>query len=369
MSLVDLLIHQATKDNSPISGTFELTARCNLSCKMCYIHNASCDHMLHSNELTTQQWIDIAEEAKNHGTLIVLLTGGEPMLRNDFCEIYRACAERGFLLTVNTNATLLTNEIFDLFREHPPLRINASLYGMNENIYKSMCGNGAAFHRATENLKRLREMGIAIQINFMSTPYNENEVEKVHQFSEQIGARMQHTAYMFPPTRTANPSGETAVRFSPEDAAKQMTRFLRCNYKDADFAAICREKANEPLGRIDECSNVSDSVRCRAGRAAYWITYDGKMLPCGMLPNIDFSVLSDGFQSAWSRTIDAFSSIKMPHGCTQCPEYDGCDVCPAICYAEYGDFSAVPHYICQKNAAYRSQLLKFAEDSEVSACT
>ena len=360
MPLIDALLHQATAQKCPISGTFELTARCNLSCKMCYIHNTSCDNASRDKELTTAQWIDLAEQAKNNGTLILLLTGGEPTLREDFCEIYRACAERGFLLTVNTNGTLLSDRIIEVFKKHPPLRVNVSLYATSESTYKSMCGNGNAFFRVCENLKRLRKLGIGVQINFSDTPYNRGELEKVYQFANGIGASVQHAAYMFPPVRTA--CHEPSVRFTPEECADEMFRFLKLSQKD--LTAYCRAKIDEPPVRTDDCGEVSDGVRCRAGRGSFWITYDGSMIPCGMLQNIAFSALSNGFEAAWKQLVAAFSEVKMPVGCTCCPDYHRCDVCPAICYAENGDFSVVPSYICRKNSAYRKLMADYFTETE-----
>ena len=360
MALIDVILHQGTVQKCPIAGTFELTARCNLSCKMCYIHDMSCDKALLSKELTTQQWIDLAEQAKSNGTLVLLLTGGEPTLRGDFCEIYRACAERGFLLTINTNGTLLNDRIFELFREHPPLRVNVSLYGMSENVYKIMCGNSDAFYRVRTNLKRLHEMGIGVQINFSATPYNRDEVEKVYRFANEIGAPVRPTAYMFPPVRSA--CKKSSLRFTPEECADEMFRFLKSSCTDP--VNYCRTKINEPPMRVDECGEVFDGVRCRAGRGSFWIAYDGSMLPCGMLQNIAFSTLTDGFEAAWKRIVEAFSEVKMPVGCTSCPDYDRCEVCPAVCYAENGDFSVVPNYICQKNSAYRQRMGDFLSETE-----
>lgn len=363
MALIDALIHNATVMKSPISATFELTGRCNLRCKMCYIHNAACDSDVRKKELTTEQWIRLAEEALKNGTLILLLTGGEPMLRDDFAAIYRACAERGFLISINTNGTLLTDEIFELFREHPPLRMNVSLYGMSEEVYQNLCGDGKAFYRVTENLKKLREMGIGVRINFTATPHNYHQIDSICRFAGQIGAVIQHTAYMFPPMRT-EAICEQASRFTAEQAAQVMVDYLRACRDNKDFAAYCRSKVYELPSRPDECGDVSDSVRCRAARASYWITYDGKMLPCGMIPNILADVLSIGFPAAWAKITEDFSAVKMPQGCTSCEEYDRCDVCPAICFAENGSFDEVPKYICDKNNAYRTILNKIAQELE-----
>ena len=90
----------------PLNGTFELTGRCNLSCRMCLVRvNQNRIRELGFRERTTEEWIHMAEPAAEAGTLNLLLTGGEVLIRPDFCEIYEAIAKMGFLLTVYTNAT------------------------------------------------------------------------------------------------------------------------------------------------------------------------------------------------------------------------------------------------------------------------
>ena len=90
----------------PLNGTFELTGRCNLSCRMCLVRvDQNRIRELGFRERTTEEWIHMAEQAAEAGTLNLLLTGGEVLIRPDFCEIYEAIAKMGFLLTVYTNAT------------------------------------------------------------------------------------------------------------------------------------------------------------------------------------------------------------------------------------------------------------------------
>ncbi len=366
MTLVDALISKATQTRQPISGTFELTARCNLKCKMCYIHDENRDSLLTDRELSAEQWIAIADQASARGTLILLLTGGEPMLRSDFAKIYRACAERGFLLTVNTNGTLLTDEIFDLFTEHPPLRLNVSLYGFSDKTYRDLCGNDSAFLRTKNNILRLHDLGISMQINFSATPFNQHELPKVYDFAKSIGAQLQYTAYMFPPTRIACQAHFR--RFTPEESGLATTQYLRLKRGSDDLAAYCANMLKKTPPRADDCGEIYDGVRCRAGRAAYWVTFDGNMLPCGMIPTLATPILSNGFTEAWQKTVEAFSKVKAPLGCLSCEHYDRCDVCPAICHAECGDFGTVPEYICEKNSTYRAALSKIVRETEELPC-
>ncbi len=112
----------------PINGTLELTTACNLSCRMCYVHSSAETPLT----LPLSEWLRIAEEMKDAGTLFLMLSGGEPLLYPSFRELFSKLKEMGFILTVNTNGTLLDREWADFFSENKPRRINISLYGATE---------------------------------------------------------------------------------------------------------------------------------------------------------------------------------------------------------------------------------------------
>ena len=82
------LFAKAGSQGIPLSGTFELTARCNLDCRMCYIHKRANDAEARAGERTAARWLELAKECQEAGTLLLLLTGGEPFLRPDFRKIY-----------------------------------------------------------------------------------------------------------------------------------------------------------------------------------------------------------------------------------------------------------------------------------------
>ena len=97
---------------NPTNGTFELTVRCNLHCKMCLFRHADSENAaLRTSELTAAEWIDLARQAAEAGTLGLLITGGEPMLRPDFCEIWEGVYRQGFVMELYTNATLVLSLI------------------------------------------------------------------------------------------------------------------------------------------------------------------------------------------------------------------------------------------------------------------
>ena len=116
----NLLFAKAGSHGIPLSGTFELTARCNLGCRMCYIHRRENDAAARAGELTAAQRLALAEDCRDAGTLLLLLTGGEPFLRPDFREIYTGCRRMGMLVSINSNATLIDGGAVDFLAADPP---------------------------------------------------------------------------------------------------------------------------------------------------------------------------------------------------------------------------------------------------------
>ena len=158
-------LHSKGKNRGlPIGGNFELTARCNFDCPMCYVHLKQEDIDAQGMELTTQQWIDLARDARDQGMVFALLTGGEPFVRKDFFEIYSAMKEMGLLVSINSNGSMLSGEIRKKLLENPPMRMNISLYGGCNETYRNMCG-APAFEQVVENIRSLKDGGIDVCIN------------------------------------------------------------------------------------------------------------------------------------------------------------------------------------------------------------
>ena len=95
----------------PIAGNFELTARCNFNCPMCYVHLSESDVQAAGRELTAAQWLQIAKDARDRGMMFVLLTGGEPFVRKDFFKILHGMQDLGLFVSINSNGSMLSGKI------------------------------------------------------------------------------------------------------------------------------------------------------------------------------------------------------------------------------------------------------------------
>lgn len=346
--LVSYLHSKGAKLKLPISGTFELTARCNFNCPMCYVHmNQNEIHATQRRELTTEEWIKLAKDAKDRGMFFALLTGGEPFLRRDFFEIYSAMKSMGLMISINTNGSLLQGDIRRQLLENPPFRVNLSLYGGCAQTYRNMCGQDV-FEQVTENIRALKTAGVDVRLNLSITPYNRQDLEKIFKISQELGVHVKGTGYMYPPARRNGDRSGCENRMSPEEAASSSLEWelLRCGREE--FVQRAEKAKNLMKFETDRCAVEPDSgIACRAGSSGFWITWDGRMLPCGMMPRPEAFPLEIGFDAAWNQILMKTKEIRMPAECAACEKKSVCGVCAAMCIAETGRFDRVPTYMCR----------------------
>lgn len=326
----------------PIAGNFELTARCNFSCPMCYVHQAQPDM---AKELTAEQWISLARQARDSGMVFALLTGGEPFIRKDFFEIFKGMQQMGLMVSINSNGSMLNGEVRQRLLENPPTRINISLYGGMADTYRAMCGRNC-FDSVVENIRAIKQAGVDVRLNVSITPWNCRDIEAIYEISQRLDVPMKASTYMYPPVRL--PDGSRQNRLSPWDAAKYSVAWDALRLTPEEFAqraqSIMRLCAVEQEG----CSaDLEEGVSCRAGTTSFWLTWDGRMLPCGMMPGPEVYPLEEGFEQAWKTLRIKTKEITGAAQCQQCPQRELCGACAAVRVTETGRFDGVPEYMCQ----------------------
>ncbi len=326
---------KGVQNGIPVSGTFELTSRCNFRCEMCYVHEG-CEQ---TDALSTEDWLKMGEDAKKAGTLFLLLTGGEPLIRKDFTELYLKLKEMGFFVSLNTNGSLV-HKYADLFKQSPPSRVNISLYGTDDDAYESLC-KVRMYSQVVENIKLLKSFGVSVKLNAVFTKENKHQVKKIIDTANELGVPLSTTAYAYPQVRLNDDFGENRGRMSALEAAQCTLESELHRFPDKQFLP----RAEKILA---SCSGKQyDGVACRAGRAAYWITSTGVMQACGMLPAIKADVKELGFATAWQSVLEQTKAVKVPKECMSCSLADICKSCVAMCYAETGAFDKKPEYVCE----------------------
>lgn len=353
------LFNKASRQALPLSGTFELTPMCNFSCKMCYVRKTAAEVKSHQRKgLTLEQWLDIAGQIKEKGTIFLLLTGGEPLNWPNFWELYEELIRMGFLISINTNGSLIDEKAIERFTKLPPVRINITLYGASDETYERLCGVKNMFSRVDSAISGLQRSGVTVKLNGSLTPYNVCDLEKCAEYARQKGLIYEPVSYMFPPVRRDETSYGKNERFSPTEAAFYNGKAFRLLYGEEAYKKRMQAIADgaiPPPGLDESCVDpVDGKIRCRAGNASYWITWDGWLTPCGMMPEPRVELVNRTFSTAWQELNDICSDIRLSGKCNDCQNRKLCHSCAAMAYAETGSFAGMPEYLCEMVQAMKN---------------
>ena len=338
---------RACRSGTPLAGNFELTARCNFNCKMCYVHLTAEEQQRRGRELTADEWLAIAQEARSRGMLFLLLTGGEPLIRKDFRYLLTELKKMGLLVSVNSNGSLIDRDWLDFFRHEPPFRFNITLYGASDAAYERLCGR-PMFARVTENIRHagagrggkaervhdaVQRGGYGGNLSHRPGAGHPHAAGYLHVPAYPAGrgaGRQQRPVHRLPGGGIQRPMGSAAADPGAVPAAQAMKQGLALPSED------------------DVCDGTpGEGVACRAGRSAFWINWQGGMTPCGMMTQPLFSVPELGFAQAWERTRAATERIRLPGPARAAGWKEICHACAAMCVTETGHFDTKPEYVCE----------------------
>lgn len=356
--LSDFLFNKASGKKIPLSGTFELSPECNFACRMCYVRKTHREVLSHDRPMVTlEQWLEIARQAREQGMLFLLLTGGEPFLWPDFWTLYEQLIRMGFLVSINTNGSLIDETAVRKLRELPPKQLNITLYGASDETYARLCGAKNVFSRVDGAIRALTENGIPVKLNCSLTPYNADDLEAITQYAKERDLYLQVCSYMFPPVRrNASLVGQND-RFTPRQAAYYHIRRYQLQNSPEDYRNFLSQIASGqevPMGLDESCIDPLDGkIRCRAGNASFWITWDGWQTPCGMMPEPRIDLMGRPFSSAWEELVQISEQMALSGVCSKCPDRGICHSCVAVAVSETGSPGGIPLYLCHMMAEMR----------------
>ena len=340
----------------PLNGTFELTLRCNLHCKMCMFRHADTENAaMQAKELSAEQWISMAKQAADAGTIGLLLTGGEPLLRKDFAEIYQGIYPLGFLLTIYTNCILVTPEIMELFQKMPPHRLGITLYGSCNEDYEAVCGCADGFDRAMAGIRQLKTLPSVLEVRMTLTKDTACKADEIDRIVfEKFGIHPTLSANVFQSVR-GGCMDVASCRMTPEQTVDATLGRVVARLEEKipqELKGMMRLKTKEHCTQTGENYTL---LGCDAGMKQYTITYDGRLLGCQMLGAFATDALAEGLAPAWVR-FPTVVSLPEENPCPDCPLQNQCCICPAVSLAETGRLDGIPTYFC--NITHLSQKRK-----------
>lgn len=298
---------KAFADAIPISGTFELTPRCNFNCRMCYVHLNHSEIYKYGNEMTAKEWIRVAEEAKKAGTTWLCITGGEPLMHPEFEIIWKELTQMGFFITLQTNASLLT-KYENLFSASPPRMCKVTLYGSDDDTYQKVCQVEKGFTRTASGIQMLKEMKIPIEVVSTIIKQNLNDVEKIIQYVDKNHLRW---------TPNIN------VRVADRGVHVDMENLRISNPRINDFQTEKKQYSKDK-------SNKKPCTYCRDFRIGYWIVWNGYMRFCSFMNGPNIEVRHEPFDKCWKKLVKFQESLEWPNECKDCEYQKNCQRCAAL---------------------------------------
>ncbi|MBU1193867.1 MAG: heme b synthase [Proteobacteria bacterium] len=338
--------HAAPEKNTIRLVAWETTRRCNLSCKHC---RAVAEDHPYDNELDTQASFRLLEQIREVGTPIIILTGGEPLLRDDIFDIAAYGTRLGLRMVMAPNGTLLNKENVQKMLESGIKRISVSIDGSTPETHDTFRGLENAFDASMRGIKIARAAGLEFQINTTITKTNLDQIPKILKLAEDLGAVAHHIFLLVP-------TGRGKYIVDSEISAKEYEETLNWFYDQKDktslqlkatcaphYYRILRQRAKEDGKSVSFETHGLDAVTrgCLAGTGFCFISHVGRVQTCGFLDVDCGDITKQTFKDVWENSrvfneLRDFNNLK--HKCGICEFKRVCGGCRARAYEATGDY-------------------------------
>lgn len=333
-----------------LSLDIELTERCNNSCLHCCINLPVDDIASKRNELSTDKIKTILDQAAELGCIKIRYTGGEPLLRPDFEQIYEYTRRLGMRVQLFTNARLITPRLAELFSQIPPLeKIEVSVYGMSPSSYDQNTQQVGAYKSFNRGIELLVKYKIPFVIKSVILPSSINEIEKLDDWAKTIKWMdgKQPTITQFFDYRLRRDDVEKnsrieALRVSPKEGVMFLLARYNKEYKEIK-KKIYKQSKRSPNNHLFGCS---------AGVKQLTIDSYGRIQACLLLRTPEFVLSTD---HTLKQALDYYKKLsdvttlnpEYLEKCGRCFLRNLCEQCPAKSWSEFGVLDQPIDYLCK----------------------
>ena len=331
-----LKLHQKKwQEGQPGVCQFGLTFACPLHCRHCYTDCYNNPKNI-KKELSTKQVIKILDKVYNSGVFWLCLTGGDPLARKDFLEIFSYAKKKGFMVTVFTSAVLITEEIARYFKKLSPFCIELTLNGVTKRTYEAISGVKGSFEKVMSAITRLKEKNIPFKIKTQVTKQNIGELDEIKDFVEGLGLKFRPSSLLF--ARLNQDLTPCNLRIELEDVLDIDQRF---NIRSMDEEDMLQAEGLKPGVNFN-------LFRCAAGADTFHIDPYGNMFLCSVVRNPSVNLLKNDIADGLKllKQIKA-QKFKTDSKCKTCSIWHLCSRCPGRACLETGDPEAPVEYFCK----------------------
>ena len=340
---------------------WEITRNCNLSCVHC---RAAATMGPYEGELDTKTCLNLLDQIQEVGDPIIILTGGEPLLRPDIFEIARYGTDKGLRMVMAPNGTLLTKDIAKKLVDAGIQRISISLDGSTKTSHDRFRGVEGAYEGALRGIQHAKEAGIEFQINTTITKTNLHEIQDIQNLAVSLGAVAHHIFLLVPTGRgkyivdqaiDAETYEETLNWFYDQRGKTPLQLKATCA---PHYYRILRQRAKADGEKVTFQTYGLDAVTrgCLGGIGFCFISHQGIVQPCGFLNLNSGDVNQTPFKDIWYRS-EVFLKLRdydaLSGKCGMCEYQKVCGGCRARAYEATGDYMA-EEPLCSYNPALQS---------------
>jgi heme b synthase len=336
---------------------WEITRSCNLYCSHC---RASAKYGPYENELTTEECFSLIDGFLEVGRPLVILTGGEPLLREDFFDIAKYAVDKGLPVAIGSNGTLVTPEIARKIKEVPVSRLAVSLDFPQRDLQDEFRGKDGAFDAALRGIEEARRCGVDLQVNSTITTLNAKYLEDLLTLALEVGAAAFHPFLLVPTGRGKElkdhevPAEEyerilnwiydkqvelgDRMFFKPTDAPHYL-RVMRQRRREVPAAGAHEGMSKGVMGPGGGPGSLSRG--CMAGIGFCFLSHVGDVQGCGYLDVQVGNIREQSFRDIWYNAVPFqqlrdYSRIKGK--CGRCEYKAVCGGCRARAYEATGDY-------------------------------
>jgi len=326
----------------PLEGSIDLTYRCNNNCRHCWVVAANTDEE-RSKELNTEEWFAIIDQARALGSREWSISGGEPMLREDFEVLFSYITRKTSYCSLNTNGTLITPSIAKLLKKDGNLLV--SVYGANAQVHDQITRNPGSFHATMRGISYLKEAGARFMVQLVPMRGNFLQWQEMISLAQSLCPDWRlGAAYLI-----LSASGDEAK--NEEIRAQRLKPAQIINFDPPNIPFGERKK------RDFECNNKSDQRKysyCLSGRNSFHIDPTGSLSFCCFIKEerLRYDLKKGSFAEGWDTFLPALSGedqncVVFDQTCQTCDLQNECQKCPAQSYLEHRDATAPSSYLCE----------------------
>jgi radical SAM protein with 4Fe4S-binding SPASM domain len=327
------IYERAVKERIPLTGSMEITSRCNLHCVHCYISNTGETEQ----DLSLTEIESIVDQLVEEGCLWLLITGGEPLLRPDVQEFYTYVKRCGIIPILFTNGTLITDNIADLLASMPPYSVEVSIYGSTEGTFEAVTGIPGSFKLCMDGIERLLKRGIKLHLKTLAMSLNVHEVPSMKSLAEDLGIPFRFDTLLN--CTLDGDDGPAKYRLSPE-------RTVSLDEQDTDRKGEWSNLVKNFPGEAQASNRI---FQCGAGVCTFHIDSAGLLSVCMMYREKNFDLRTGTFRDGWRLYLPDVLTREWSRevACSTCTLKSMCGQCPGWGYLEHGDAEEPVEYLCR----------------------